>query len=132
MVVIFAFSFFCSFYYYVFFVSFSELLLDKNGKSYKEGTKIKNEKYAKTLEIIRDDPESFYNGTLAKKISKDITEGIPDEQTKGQVTKQDLRNYKTVIRKPLESKLEGMKMLLTPPPTSGAVLGLVLNILKGR
>ena len=132
MVVIFAFSFFYPFYYYAVFVSFSELLLDKNGKPYKEGTIIKNEKYAMTLEIIRDDPESFYNGPLAMKISQDITKSIPDEQRKGQVTEQDLRNYQTVIRQPLESKFAGMKMLLTPPPTSGAVLGLVLNILKGR
>ena len=133
MVVIFAFSFFYSFYYYVVFVliSFSELLLEKNGKPYKEGTIIKNEKYAMTLEIIRDYPESFYNGKLAKKISQDITKHIPDEQRKGQVTEQDLRKYKTVIRQPLKSNLAGMKMLLTPPPTSGAVLGLVLNILKG-
>ena len=132
MVVIFAFSFFYSFYYYVFFVSFSELLLDKNGKPYKEGTKIKNEKYAKTLEIIRDDPESFYNGQLAKMISQDIRIRIPDKERKGQVTEQDLRDYQTKIREPLESELKGMKMLLTPPPTSGAVLGLILNILKGR
>ena len=126
MVVIFAFSFFYSFYYYALFVSFSELLLDKNGKPYEKGTKIKNEKYAKTLEIIRDYPESFYNGSLAKNISQDIRE------LNGQVTEQDLSNYTTVIREPLESELEGMKMLLTPPPTSGAVLGLILNILKGR
>ena len=79
-----------------------------------------------TLEEIRDDPESFYNGPLAKKISQDIRE------LKGQVTEQDLRNYQTKIREPLESELKGMKMLLTPPPTSGAVLALILNILKGR
>ena len=81
-----------------------------------------------TLETIRDDPESFYNGPLAKMISQDMRE----LKLKGKVTEQDLRNYQTVIRKPLESKLAGMKMLLTPPPTSGAVLGLILNILKGR
>ena len=132
MVVIFAFSFSYFFYYYAVFVSFSELLLDTNGEPYRQGTIIKNEKYAMTLEIIRDDPESFYNGPLAKKISQDITKRIPDKKRKGQVTEQDLRNYRTVIRRPLESKLAGMKMLLTPPPTSGAVLGLVLNILKGR
>ena len=79
-----------------------------------------------TLEKIRDDPYSFYNGSLARNISRDI------RLHKGQVTKQDLRNYTTVIREPLESELAGMKMLLTPPPTSGAVLGLILNILKGR
>ena len=86
-----------------------------------------------TLEKIRDDPYSFYNGSLAKMISEDIRKRIPRYQgRKGQVTKQDLSNYTTVIREPLESEVAGMKMLLTPPPTSGAVLGLVLNILKGR
>ena len=96
------------------------------GSLIKKGTIIKNEKYAMTLETIRDDPESFYNGQLAKKISQDI------RKLKGNVTERDLRNYQTKIRQPLESKLAGMKMLLTPPPTSGAVLGLILNILKGR
>ena len=85
-----------------------------------------------TLEKIRDNPESFYNGPLAKSISQDITKLIPDEPKKGQVTEQDLWDYQTEIREPLESELTGMKMYLTPPPTSGAVLGLVLNILKGR
>ncbi|XP_073258901.1 glutathione hydrolase 1 proenzyme-like [Porites lutea] len=108
-----------------------ELLLDKNDKPLKEGTIIKNEQYAMTQEKIRDNPESFYNGPLAKSISQDITELIPDEPKKGQVTEEDLRNYQTEIREPLESELAGMKMHLTPPPTSGAVLGLILNILKG-
>ena len=86
-----------------------------------------------TLEKIRDDPYSIYNGSLATNISQDIRLRIPRYQGRmGQVTEQDLRNYTTVIREPLESELAGMKMLLTPPPTSGAVLGLVLNILKGR
>ena len=80
------------------------------------------------METIRDDPESFYNGPLAKMISQDMRE----LKLKGKVTEQDLRNYQTVIREPLESKLAGMKMILTPPPTSGAVLALILNILKGR
>ena len=85
-----------------------------------------------TLEKIRDDPESFYNGSLAKTISQDIRIRIPGKERKGKITEQDLRDYQTKIRKPLESELEGMKMLLTPPPTSGAVLALILNILKGR
>ena len=53
-----------------------------------------------TLEKIRDNPESFYNGPLAKSISQDITELIPDEPKKGQVTEEDLRNYQTEIREP--------------------------------
>ena len=85
-----------------------------------------------TLEIIRDDPESFYNGPLAESISQDIRIRIPEKERKGQVTEDDLSKYETKIREPLEMELAGMKMLLTPPPTSGAVLGLILNILKGR
>ena len=104
--------------------------MDENDKPKKV---IKNEKYAMTLEKIRDDPYSFYNGSLANLISQDIRIRIPRyKERKGQVTKQDLRNYTTEIREPLESELAGMKMHLTPPPTSGGVLGLVLNILKGR
>ena len=68
-----------------------------------------------TLEKTRDKPESFYNEPLAKSISQDITELIPDEPKKGQVTEQDLRDYQTGIREPLESELAGMKMHLTPP-----------------
>ena len=107
--------------------------MDKNGKPYRKGAIIKNEKYAMTLQKIRDDPYSFYNGSLAKMISRDIRIRIPPYKArKGKVTEQDLKNYTTVIREPLESEVAGMKMLLTPPPTSGAVLGLILNILKGR
>ena len=107
--------------------------MDKNDKPYKKGTIIKNEKYAVTLEQIRDDPYSFYNGSLARMISEDITQRIPPyQERKGNVTEQDLRKYRAEIREPLESELKGMKMHLTPPPTSGAVLGLILNILKGR
>ena len=80
------------------------------------------------MEKIRDDPESFYNGQLAKDISQDMSKLT----LKGKVTERDLKKYRTKIREPLESKLAGMKMLLTPPPTSGAVLALILNILKGR
>ena len=84
-----------------------------------------------TLEIIQKDPESFYSGGLAKNISEDMMR-IPKSRNQGKVTEDDLRNYQTIKREPLESKLSGMKMYLTPPPTSGAVLGLILNILKGR
>ncbi|KAL9980042.1 hypothetical protein ACROYT_G008579 [Oculina patagonica] len=103
----------------------SELLLDKNGKLRKKGDKIKNEKYAKTLERVQKDPQSFYSGELASDIANDI------RRVKGIVTLDDLRNYKSISRKPYEGELSGMKMYLTPPPTSGSVLALILNILKG-
>ncbi|KAJ7387662.1 hypothetical protein OS493_001000 [Desmophyllum pertusum] len=102
-----------------------ELLLDKDGKLRKQGDKIKNEQYAQTLEKVQDSPESFYNGSLASDIVRDM------RMINGSVTSEDLRKYISVIREPYESELSGTKMYLTPPPTSGAVLALILNILKG-
>ena len=101
------------------------MLIDKDGKPYKEGHNITNKKYAKTLEIIQKDPESFYTAKLAQMIAEDM------DVIKGNVTLDDLKKYKTVERKPLESELSNMNMYLTPPPSSGAVLALILNILKG-
>ena len=75
---------------------------------------------------MRDDPESFYNGALASDILRDL------EKVNGIWTDSDLRDYKHIDREPYQRELSGMKMYLTPPPTSGAVLGLILNILQGR
>ena len=97
-----------------------------NERLVKEGDVIKNEKYAKTLERVRDDPESFYNGALASDIISDL------KKINGMVTDSDLRDYRPIPRDPYQRELSGMKMYLTPPPTSGAVLGLILNILQGR
>ena len=75
---------------------------------------------------MRDDPESFYNGALARDIISDL------KKTNGTVTDSDLRDYRPITRESYQRELSGMKMYLTPPPTSGAVLGLILNILRGR
>ena len=103
----------------------SELLLDKDGNPYTRGKKIRNEQYAKTLEILQEDPESFYNGPLAKNISRDMS------RKNSKVSPEDLRQYEAVTRKPLKGELLNMTMFLSPPPSSGAVLALILNILKG-
>ncbi|XP_066018957.1 glutathione hydrolase 1 proenzyme-like [Pocillopora verrucosa] len=108
-----------------FFNFFSELLLVDNERLVKKGDVIKNEKYAMTLERVRDDPESFYNGALASDIIRDL------KKVNGMVTDSDLRDYRPITRNPYQRGLSGMKMYLTPPPTSGAVLGLILNILQG-
>ena len=104
---------------------FRELLLDKDNNTYKEGDTITNKKYARTLEIIQQKPESFYNGSLAKNIWRDM------RNINSTVSRRDLRNYRAVIREPKKGNLSNMTMYLSPPPSSGAVLALILNILKG-
>ena len=83
-------------------------------------------KFARTLEIIRDDPDSFYNGSLAQDIVKDIQEGG------GIITLEDLKNYQTAERTPLSQTMGDYTLYTNPPPGSGAVLSLILNILKGK
>lgn len=86
---------------------------------------IKNEKYAKTLEEVQNNPESFYTGPLANDVADDI------KKVNGTIKLDDLKNYTSISREPYKVELSGMNMYLTPPPTSGAVLALILNILKG-
>lgn len=83
-------------------------------------------KLAKTLERIRDDPEDFYNGELAKDIVQDIKDGG------GIFTLDDLKNYKVKFRRPMNGTLGNYSWYSTPPPGSGVVLSFILNILKGE
>ncbi|XP_068708746.1 glutathione hydrolase 1 proenzyme-like [Montipora foliosa] len=102
-----------------------ELLIDDKGNLKELGADLKMPKFARTLEIIRDDPDSFYNGNLAQEIVKDIQEGG------GIITLEDLKNYQTAERTPLSQTMGDYTLYTNPPPGSGAVLSLILNILKG-
>lgn len=100
-------------------------MFDKKGNLKQLGDNITNPQYAKSLEEIRDHPESFYNGSLAMKIVRDI------RRRGGIVTSQDLKDYKVIRRKALVNQLGNMTWHTAPPPSSGPVITLILNILKG-
>jgi len=102
-----------------------ELLFNKDGELKKLGELLYMPKLAKTLERIRDDPEDFYNGELAKDILQDIKDGG------GIFTLDDLKNYKVKFRRPMNGTLGNYSWYSTPPPGSGVVLSFILNILKG-
>jgi len=89
------------------------------------GEIIKLPKLQRTLERIRDDPNDFYEGKLAHDIVKEIRE------SGGIIRQKDMRNYKVKIKKSLVGTLGEYNWHSTPPPSSGAVMGLILNILKG-
>ncbi|XP_031558252.1 glutathione hydrolase 1 proenzyme-like [Actinia tenebrosa] len=105
-----------------------ELLFDEKGNLRKNGTLITNLKYAATLEQIRDDPYSLYNGTLAKNIIRDMKDVKPE----GLLQMEDLGNYSSQIVKAFSRRFDSGHVLHTaPPPTSGPLMNLILNILKG-
>ena len=92
----------------------------------KQGETLCMPKFAKTLERIRDNPDDFYYGELAK----DIVQDVKDRD--GIFTLNDLKNYKVKFKRPLSGTLGEYTWYSTPPPGSGAVLSLILNILKGK
>lgn len=91
-----------------------------------KGDTLKLPKLAVTLEAIAADPFTFYNGSLAANISQDIMDGA------GIITVDDLEAYTASVKDPLMINLtSGYTVLSVPPPSSGAVVLLILNILNG-
>ena len=44
---------------------------------------------------------------------------------------EDFLGYNATEREPVESEFDGLRVIGVPPPSSGAVLALILNILEG-
>ena len=100
--------------------------MDKDGNLKKLGEEITNPELAATLEKIRDNPHTFYNGSLAKDIEKDM------EENGGIITVEDLQNYEAQLEKePITNSLGDWTWYTLPPPASGPVITLILNIMKG-
>lgn len=95
------------------------------GRVFKSGDVISRPKLADTLQRIASNPHDFYNGSIATELINDIT-GLG-----GVMTLEDLKNYSVKIRQPLNVSIHGgdYRLLTAPPPASGAVVSLVLNIM---
>jgi len=106
-----------------------EFITNEDGTLIREGDLLVNPKLGKTLRIIADDPQSFYHGQLAEDIVADLKEHG------GIITLEDLKEYsqRNVFRTPLTTTLSNGEYTLynPPPPTSGAVLDFILQILNG-
>ena len=58
---------------------------------------------------------------------------VKDVQTAGGfMTLTDLSGYRAIERGPLRTKINGLEMLTTPPPGSGALISLALKIMAGE
>jgi len=84
---------------------------------WKTGDTLIQKDLANTLKKIRDKGAAgFYEGETAKLIVAEMQRG------KGLITLNDLKNYKTKERKPLEFSYKGYTVVSMPPPSSGGVL----------
>lgn len=101
-------------------------ILAPEGRMLRQGDVIKRTKYARTLQSIAEEGiDSFYNGSIARQLVKTIKEHG------GIMTLKDLASYNAKVLEPLVGSYRGYTIITSPPPSSGAVLLAVLNILEG-
>ena len=103
-------------------------LFKPRGKLLKKGDLLRRPHLAKVLQLIANNgsAEPFYNGPMSKVLVNDV------KAAGGIMTLDDLRNYKVNFKRALKSKLGDKTLITCPPPTSGPVLTLILNILRGE
>lgn len=90
---------------------------------WKSGDLLKQPELAKTLKLIRDKGRAgFYEGPVAAAIVSAM------KYTKGVISKEDLKNYHAVWRKPVTGMYQNYKVISMPPPSSGGIA--LLTMLK--
>ena len=84
-------------------------------------------KYAQTLRDIGEKGADYF-------YHSDFTESMVSELQNNYnsvVTVEDFQNYTAIEREVVTSQFDDLEVIGIPPPASGAVLGLILNILDG-
>ena len=104
----------------------AELFL-REGKVPEEGTLMRNEDYARTLERLAEHgADGFYRGDFARRLARGVREAG------GIWTERDLADYTVVEREPLRIRHRGFDIVTAPPPSSGGVaLATMLKVLEG-
>ncbi|CAG9854589.1 unnamed protein product [Phyllotreta striolata] len=105
--------------------NFKQWFYDEDCQLKLPGSRIVPTKLCETLKAVaKNGPNDFYTGTLSKSLLKDI------KDSGGIITEQDLNNYQIEWSEPYKVKLTNGDTLYTaPPPASGPILALILNVL---
>ncbi len=90
------------------------------------GHVLKNPEYAKSLEIIAADPDSFYKGDLAKA----IIASVQREPLAGSLSMQDMADYSAVKRDPYCSSYRAMTLCGSALPSSWVSVSMVMSLLN--
>jgi len=103
-----------------------ELFMTPNGRYLRdEGSILKREKLAKTLERISMWPDDLYTGDLGRRFVLDV------QNAGGLISVDDMKNYKVINRVPLSNKLGKLTHYTLPAPNGGPVLTHILNMNEG-
>jgi gamma-glutamyltranspeptidase / glutathione hydrolase len=107
--------------------SSAKIFLKSDGSVLAEGDRLVQSDLAASLAAIaRGGPKAFYQGPTADKIVSAV------RAAGGVMTRDDLKNYRAVVRAPVRGTYRGYRVISMPPPSSGGVhLIEMLNILEG-
>ncbi|WBU59300.1 gamma-glutamyltransferase [Paracoccus albus] len=107
--------------------SAASIFYKEGGELYRPGDKLVQADLATTLKAIAEQgPDGFYSGPVAEAIATSVTEAG------GDMTVEDLANYKAVMREPIKGSYRGYEIVSMPPPSSGGIhLIQILNALEG-
>ncbi|HLU14059.1 MAG TPA: gamma-glutamyltransferase [Arenimonas sp.] len=99
----------------------------RDGQVPEVGTLMRNEDYARTLELLaREGSAGFYRGPYARRLVSGV------RKAGGIWSERDLAEYRVIEREPLRLQHRGWEIVTAPPPSSGGVaLATILNILSG-
>ncbi len=87
------------------------------GERLAAGDVLKMSDFASTLELLAEEgAAAFYEGALAERIAGHI------RADGGPLTREDLRRYRVIWRRPIEADFLGGRFISNPPPSSGGVL----------
>src|SRR3990167_2001013 len=98
----------------------------RHARPYQPGEVLKQKDLARTLKRIAAlGARDFYEGWLARRFVKESKKGG------GLFTRDDLKDYRAVLRQPVRGSFRGYEILTAPPPSSGGVALLeTLNMLE--
>lgn len=107
--------------------STKKVFFKADGSAYQPGERLKQPELARSLKLIAArGVDGFYKGETARKLVKAVNDAG------GNMSLQDLADYKAIARKPVTGDYRGYEIVSMPPPSSGGIhIVQILNILEG-
>uniref|UniRef100_A0A8C9V5B3 Gamma-glutamyltransferase 5 n=1 Tax=Scleropages formosus TaxID=113540 RepID=A0A8C9V5B3_SCLFO len=106
--------------------SLCDVFCNKNRTVLQAGEMLRLPALANTLSTIAEQgADAFYTGQIASDLIHDVT------AAGGTLSLEDLRSFKAEVMNPWTLPLGDHVLYLPPPPAGGAILGFVLNVMKG-
>jgi gamma-glutamyltranspeptidase / glutathione hydrolase len=94
----------------------SQRIFRRNGSPYRAGDTLRQPELHDTLDrISTGGAEEFYRGETARRFEKAMA------SHGGLITAEDLKDYQTVERKPLEGDFKDFHIITAPPPSAGGI-----------